>query len=94
LDFNHVADNFQGVIDLSGAQFRGYDLRKFNLRHANLTNCYLRNADLRGLDLSEALMEGASLKDAKISGTLFPRNIAATEIRLSFDYGTRLRSRD
>ncbi len=78
-------------IDLSGGQFRGYDLRRFNLQQANLTDCYLRNADLRGLDLSHAQLAGASIKDAKISGVLFPVALSASEIELSLHYGTRLR---
>ena len=92
LDFNRVVEGIEGVVDLSGGQFRAYDLRKFNLRKANLSNCYMRSADLRGLDLSEAQLEGTSLKDAKVSGTFFPYNIAAEEIRLSIEQGTRLRA--
>ncbi len=90
-DFNHLVESSGGAVDLSGSQFRGYDLRKFNFRKANLSNCYFRNADLRGLDLSEAQLAGASLKDAKISGVLFPVSLSAAEIRLSLEYGTRLR---
>lgn len=91
LDFNRFAEALGGEVDLSGGQFRGYDLRKFNLQKANLTNTYLRNADLRGLDLSGATMEGSSMKDAKVSGSLFPKTIPAQEIRLSLEFGTRLR---
>lgn len=91
LDFNRLAESTEGQLDLSGGQFRGYDLRKYNLQKANLSNCYFRNADLRGLDLSMAQLTGASLKDAKVSGTLFPPSITAEEIRLSLDHGTRLR---
>lgn len=92
LDFNRLVEQAGGAVDLTGAQFRGYDLRKFNLTHADLSGAYLRNADLRGLDLSQANMKGASLKDAKISGTLFPDNLPAPEIRLSWEFGTRMRT--
>jgi uncharacterized protein YjbI with pentapeptide repeats len=44
--------------------------------------------DLTGCDLS-----GASIKGANISGTLFPAEVTADEIRLSLDYGTRIRVR-
>lgn len=91
LDFNKLAESLGGHVDLSGGQFRGYDLRKFNLKHANLSGCYFRNADLRGLDLSDANLVGASIKDAKISGVMFPRSLSPSEIRLSMDHGTRLR---
>jgi uncharacterized protein YjbI with pentapeptide repeats len=92
LDFNRLVEASPGPVDLSGGQFRAYDLRKYNLQLANLSNCYLRHADLRGLNLSEAQLEGASLKEAKVSGTLFPHNIAPEEIRLSLEQGTRLRT--
>jgi uncharacterized protein YjbI with pentapeptide repeats len=77
--------------DLSGAHLRSYDLRKFNLKKANLTNAYMRVADLRGQDLSEAILEGASICDANISGALFPRNLSATEIQMSHRCGARMR---
>lgn len=94
LDFNRLVEAAEAEaveIDLSGGQFRGYDLRKFNLQRANLSGAYLRNADLRGLDLSNANLEGASLQDARVSGVFFPPNIPAPEIRLSLEMGTRLR---
>ncbi len=90
-DFNHLMQAMEGSVDLSQGHFRGYDLRKFILKQANLTNAYLRNADLRGLDLSETCLDGASLKDARVSGTLFPSVYSADEIRLSLEFGTRLR---
>jgi uncharacterized protein YjbI with pentapeptide repeats len=90
-EFNRLIETTGGVVDLSGGHFRGYDLRKFNFQKANLTNCYFRGADIRGLDLSESHMEGVSLRDAKVSGTLFPKNVAPEELRLSLEYGTRIR---
>lgn len=89
--FNSLVEAHQGPIDLSGAQFRGYDLRKFNFKTANLSDVYMRNADLRGLDLSQANLDGASIRDAKISGVLFPTYYDVLELRLSLEFGTRLR---
>ena len=83
----------QGPIDLRDANLRGCDLRKANLSHADLSGAYFRNADLRGVDLSTAQLDGASLASAQVSGCLFPASIAAEEIRLSLDHGTRLRAR-
>src|SRR5690349_1897151 len=91
LDFNRIIEAQGGQVDLSGGQFRGYDLRKFNLQKANLENAYLRNADLRGLDLTQTRMRGASIKDAHVSGTMFPLDIPAQELLLSLEHGTRLR---
>jgi uncharacterized protein YjbI with pentapeptide repeats len=91
LEFNNLIEASGGVVDLTGAHLRGYDLRKCKLRKADLTGAYLRSADLRSVDLSEAKLDGASIKEAKVSGTLFPRNMPAEEISLSLQHGTRLR---
>ena len=79
--------------DLSGLDLRALDLRGLNTKGLNLTNCYLRNANLAGLDLSDCNLEGASMFQAHISGALFPKELAADELRLSIDLGTRLRNR-
>ncbi|WP_121493183.1 pentapeptide repeat-containing protein [Pseudomonas aeruginosa] len=50
-----------------------------------------RGLDLRGVDLREARLEGASLAHAQISGTYFPLRLAPDEIRMSVNFGTRLR---
>ena len=73
LEFNNFIEANGGVVDLTSAHLRGYDLRKCKLRKADLTGAYLRSADLRSVDLSEAKLDGASFKEAKVSGTLFPR---------------------
>ncbi len=91
VEFNNLVDAQGGKVDLTGAHLRGYDLRKCKLAKADLTGAYMRSADLRSLDLSEAKLEGASIKEAKVSGTLFPRNLAPDEIRISLEHGTRLR---
>ncbi|HHM8029560.1 TPA: hypothetical protein ACRNPQ_004137, partial [Pseudomonas aeruginosa] len=38
-----------------------------------------------------ARLEGASLAHAQISGTYFPLRLAPDEIRMSVNFGTRLR---
>ncbi|MGR0023750.1 pentapeptide repeat-containing protein [Pseudomonas aeruginosa] len=51
----------------------------------------LAGGDFRGVDLREARLEGASLAHAQISGTYFPLRLAPDEIRMSVNFGTRLR---
>ncbi|WP_456380382.1 pentapeptide repeat-containing protein [Thiolapillus sp.] len=76
------------------ANLCGVDLRKLYTKGLDMRGCHLRRTDLRGLDLSTALLDGASIGGAKISGTLFPRNLSAEEITLSLVHGTRMRSSD
>ena len=91
--FNAEIATLAGAVDLEGCDLSNQDLRKFTLRTANLRNAYLKMADLRGVDLSEAQMDGASINRAHISGAFFPRNISAQEIRLSVEFGTRMRTK-
>lgn len=91
IEFNNFIEKSGGFVDLTGAHLRGYDMRKCKLRKADLTGAYLRSADLRSVDLSEAKLDGASIKEAKVSGVLFPRSLPPEEIRLSLEFGTRLR---
>ncbi len=51
----------------------------------------LRHGDMRGVDFSHTNLEGASINGAKISGTLFPKELRAEEILLSLQHGTRMR---
>ncbi len=90
-DFNRQVDALSGRLDLADCDLSNLDLRTCNLKNADLRNSYLKQADLRGVDLSTALLEGASFNRAKISGVFFPEGIHASEIRLSVEYGTRLR---
>lgn len=83
----------QQSVDLSNSDLRGADLRGFDLSKVILRGCYFRDADLRGLDLREHDLDGCSLYHTKISGTWFPYNIDASDILLSLEHGTRLRSR-
>ena len=77
--------------DFRNLDFRSQDLRQFNVQGIDFSGCYFRQADLRGLDLSTCRLEGASIHGAKISGVYFPPELSPQEIRLSLDYGTRLR---
>src|SRR5450432_927276 len=81
----------EGVYDFRGCTFRGSDLRGLDARGLDLRDAYFRDADLRGVDLRQAQLDGASFGSAKISGTYFPEDLAAEEIRLSVEYGTRVR---
>lgn len=81
------------TVDLRGAQLRGRDLRIMNADGLDMRDAYLRGADLRGVDFRNTQLEGASICDAKISGCYFPRELAAEEIRMSLERGTRMRNR-
>lgn len=90
--FNAEVALLAGPVDLEGCDLSNLDLSRANLRTANLRNSYLKLADLRGVDLSAAQLEGASFNHSRISGAFFPPEFHASEIRLSLEYGTRLRS--
>ncbi len=77
--------------DLTGANLRDLDLRAADLHNLDLRNAYFRQCDLRGLDLSHCNLEGASIRAAKVSGVLFPEELAPEEIIMSLNYGTRMR---
>lgn len=79
------------TVDFSGTDLRSVDLRRVNMSKLVIRGSYLRDADLRGLDLREIDLEGISLFHAKVSGVYFPANYSADEIRMSLEYGTRLR---
>ena len=80
-------------LNFRGLAFRGRDLRELDPRGVDFGDAYFRDADLRGIDFRESNLEGASLAGAKISGAYFPAELCADEIRLSVEYGTRLRYR-
>jgi len=91
-EFNAARANGE-TLDLENAMMRGFNLRKFNLTSISLKGAYLSQADLRGLDLRFCNLEGATIKNAKISGTYFPDNISAEEIKVSNELGIRMRLR-
>lgn len=76
---------------LKSGDYRGRDLRNMNAAGLDFSDSYFRNSDLRGIDFRQTNLEGASLIDAKVSGTYFPDELSPEEIRLSLDTGTRLR---
>ena len=88
--FNASRDSLDNS-EITGGDYRGRDLRRMNARGLDFSNAYFRNCDLSGIDFRETNLEGASLMDAKVSGVYFPEALRADEIRLSLDYGTRLR---
>ena len=78
-------------IAMTDCDFRHLDLRGLDASAVDFSNSYFRGADLRGIDFSNARLEGASLNSARISGVLFPAELAPQEIELSVNHGTRLR---
>ena len=76
---------------LCSGDYRGRDLRNMDASGLDFRDSYFRNTDLRGIDFRQSNLGGASLIDAKVSGTYFPDQLSAEEIRLSLDTGTRLR---
>ena len=76
---------------LIGGDFRGLVLRNLDASGLNLSDAYFRGADLRGIDFRQTLLEGASFCQAHLSGCYFPKSLAADELRLSFELGTRVR---
>ena len=79
--------------DFSCLDFRGLDLRQMDAHGLDMSNGYFRQADLRGVDFSTTRLDGSSINAAKVSGTLFPRELDAEEITLSLLHGTRMRYR-
>jgi uncharacterized protein YjbI with pentapeptide repeats len=92
LDGYHAKIATMKDVDFSDCDLRGTDLRQADLSKVKLTGAYLRDADLRGLDLRHLDLEGCSLFHAKVSGTYFPGNLSAIEIRMSVELGTRMRT--
>jgi uncharacterized protein YjbI with pentapeptide repeats len=90
--FNEQRDKLDAS-RLKSGDYRGRDLRNMNAAELDFSDSYFRNTDLRGIDFRQTNLEGASLIDAKVSGTYFPEALSAEEIRLSLDTGTRLRYR-
>jgi uncharacterized protein YjbI with pentapeptide repeats len=79
-------------VDLAGCDLRGLDLRGLDAAGLDCSDSYFRQADLRGIDFRHARLDGASINNAKISGTYFPASLSAAEIQLSLQFGTRMRT--
>ena len=78
-------------VSLAGAMLRGLDLRGLDADNLDLRDACLRGCDLRGIDFRTARLEGATLTEARVSGTYLPYEFSAEEIRLALEKGTRLR---
>ena len=91
-EFNRLVQAGQAP-DLRGANLSGLDLRGAELAGLDLSGAYMRGTNLSGVDLTGCNLAGASMRYALISGTLFPVDVAAEEIRLSLEHGTRIRTR-
>ena len=78
---------------LQNQNLSSLDLRGYDLSNVDLSGSYMHGANLTGMDLRGANLSGASLKDAKVSGCYFPKDLPADEIRLSLEFGTRIRHR-
>jgi len=77
--------------DFTNCDFRNLDLQNLDASGLDFTGCYFRQTDIRGVDLSNTKMLGASINGARISGVFFPKELSAEEIKLSVEYGTRMR---
>lgn len=91
-EFNHRRTAGEGC-DLTHCDLRNLDLRGMDASGLDFSHCYFRTTNLRGVDFSKSRLEGASLNAAKISGAYFPVELAAEEIALSVEHGTRMRYR-
>ena len=79
------------LLDFQGADLRGLNLRGLDAAGIDFRNAYFRSCDLRGIDFRQALLEGASMNRAKISGCYFAKDLCAEEIVMSLTAGTRIR---
>lgn len=77
--------------DLTNCDFCGLNLRGLDAGDLDFTGSYFKHSDLRGIDFSNARMNYCSIKEAKISGALFPKELTAEEINLSLIHGTIMR---
>ena len=91
--FNKMAEEGKPP-DLRNCNLSNLDLRNAKLNKLDLSGCYMRNTNLRGLDLTGCNLNGVSLQGALISGAWFPKNISVDEIKLSVQFGTRMRTSD
>lgn len=83
----------QDINSFAFCDFRGLDLRGLNAEGLDLSHAYFRGADLRGVNFRNTNLEGASIAGTKISGCFFPDKLAADEIVMSLNHGTRMRYR-
>ncbi|MFP5383467.1 MAG: pentapeptide repeat-containing protein [Gammaproteobacteria bacterium] len=79
-------------LSLKGAMLRGLDLRGLDASGLDLRDACLRGCDLRGIDFRTAQLDGATITEARVNGCYFAGTLAADEIRLALEKGTRLRA--
>lgn len=91
--FNEARARTHSLPSFAFCDFRGLDLRGLCADRLDFSNAYFRGADLRGIDFRQAILEGASIAGAKISGCYFPDSLAADELIMSLNHGTRMRYR-
>lgn len=91
--FNRARADTDDLPSFAYCDFRGLDLRGLNADNLDFSSAYFRSADLRGIDFRQANLEGASIAGTKISGCYFPDSLAADELVLSLNHGTRMRYR-
>jgi uncharacterized protein YjbI with pentapeptide repeats len=92
IDKFHEAIKDLESVDFSNTSLRGADFRTADLSRVVIQGAYLMGADLRGVDLRHHNLEGTSLHNALISGVYFPNNVAPSEIIMSVEHGTRIRT--
>ena len=91
-EFNHYKSKGK-TCDLRSCDFRALDLQGLDASGLDMSNSYFRHSDLRGIDFTSTKLDGASIHDAKISGTYFPVDFSSDEITMSLIRGTRMRAR-
>lgn len=91
--FNSARARLTELPSFAFCDFRGLDLRGLCADGIDFSNAYFRGADLRGIDFRQANLEGASIAGTKISGCYFPDGLAADELVMSLNHGTRMRYR-
>lgn len=89
--FNEARKKVEKMPSFAFCDFRGLDLRGLDAAGLDFSNAYFRGADIRGIDFREANLEGASIAGTKISGCYFPLALAADEVVMSLNHGTRMR---
>lgn len=91
--FNAARKRVDKVPSFAFCDLRGLDLRGLDADGLDFSSAYFRGADLRGIDFRKANLEGASIAGTKISGCYFPDSLAADELVMSLNHGTRMRYR-
>ena len=92
IDGFHKAIEGRDEVDFSNCDLLGTDVRNADLSKVILRGAYLKDTDLRGQNLRHMDLEGCSMYRAKINGCFLPNNLSVEEVRLSLEFGSRLRT--